>query len=154
MKRKIRAVLVVFAIGALSLSATSCGFYKMTGGELYDACSVALHIPNSEKSADQKIKAARCEEFVQRIFYDNGYVYVGGEEDPKIQDLKNYCPDAWTTPSLPHVILVQYWDKNGISFFEEKIVSAEFAALSVFKKIFPGCPEKRVAAGVPIVKDY
>lgn len=155
MKMFIRGTSLIAAVAIMSLLISSCGFYGMTAGDLYDACSVALHVPESEKSSEQKIESARCKKFAQRVFYENGYVYVGTEKNPKIQDLKNYCPAILTAPmGGPYVFLVQYWDKYGISFIDNNLVSAESAAKSIFSSLFPKCPEKRAAAGVPIVTKY
>jgi hypothetical protein len=155
MKRRSRRTALAVIAAIASLFTTSCGFYEMSAGELYEDCSVALHVPDKDKSSEQKIKAARCEKFAQRVFYENGYVYVGDEKDPKIQELKNYCPAFWTAPmGGPYVYLVQYWDKHGMSSFGKNFVSAESAAKSVFKKLFPKCAEKRATAGVPKVTKY
>lgn len=145
---------LLYAI-ATSICITSCDLSVMSAGEIYNECSVALHVPDSEKTSAQKIDAARCEKFAERIFYENGYVYVGEEKDQRIQDLKNYFPALWTSPlGGPYVYLVEYWDKNGMSFIDRNLVSAESAAISAFKSLFPKCPEKRAAAGVPVVTKY
>jgi hypothetical protein len=149
----------------------SCGAYKMTAGELYDSCSIAIHVPEQEHTAEQKIQVAQCKSFASRVFYDNGYIYVGwGEKGKTPQDIKNqeelkkYCPSQyWDAflPSLqgksvktPDVYLVQYWDKNGMSYFERNLIGAESSAKSVFKKLFPQCSSKRAAFGIPKVTGY
>lgn len=139
----------------LILVTASLSFHKLSGNDLYNYCSVALHVPNSEKTSNQKILAARCRDFAERVFFENGYVYVGDETDPKIQDLKNYCPSVWKAPiGGPYVYLVQYWDKNGMSFIDKHLTSADSVATKVYRSLFPKCPDKRKAAGVDKVTEY
>lgn len=145
----------LLVVALLATSAASCDRTSMTARELYDACSIGLHIPEVERTSEQKIEFARCKNFAQRVFYENGFVYVGEGKDPKIQELKSYCPAIWTAPiGGPYVYLVQYWDKHGMSYFERHFKGADAAALEVYRKMYPQCPEKRAAAGVPKVTEY
>lgn len=145
---------VLFAALAIASGALSACSSGMSGGELYDACSL-LHVDEDKLTSDQKIRLERCKKLAERIFYDAGLVYVGEEPETKIQELKKYCPAAWTSPiGGPYVFLVQYWDKNGMSYFERYFKSADAAAKSVFLRMYPRCPAMRHSAGVPKITDY
>jgi hypothetical protein len=138
----------------LTLVLASCDLMGFSAGDLYDSCSVS-HIAESARTSEQKIAFTRCEKFSSRVFYSNGFVYVGNEKDPKIEDLKNYCPWFWAAPlGGPYVYLLETWDSYGMSFVERNFISAESAALAVFRKKFPLCPEMRAKAGVPMVEKF
>jgi hypothetical protein len=131
-----------------------CNFSGMSARELYDACS-ASHIPQDKRSAEDIIKLKRCEELANRVFYENGFIYVGEEQNPKIQELKKYCPSTWTSPiGGPYIWLLQHWDRYGMGFFQRHFQSADDAALDIFKSMFPECSKRREAEGVPKVTDY
>jgi hypothetical protein len=155
MMNRVKLIRLVALLGLTPVLA-SCDLMGYSAGDLYDSCSVS-HIAESARTSEQKIAFSRREKFSSRVFYSNGfiYVYVGYKKDPKIEDLKNYCPLGglwfWTAP---YVYLLETWDSYGMSFVERNFISAESAALAVFRKKFPLCPVKRAYAGVPMVEKF
>lgn len=118
-------------------------------GEFYDMCSY-IHVPQAQLTNEQRIGLERCAALAKDLFYRQGYVYVSEEDDVKTVRLRQACPRYWTSPLAgPYVLLVQYWDKHDLSWFDRHLKSAETAILDAYRNMWPRCIAEREALGVP-----